>query len=499
MFLAVILIGSLALYQTVPVSFRCGIWGHNVLVNWQDFGFYALKGQLVYNPGGYNLPDHPLVYAGHRAFGLYPAYFVDWLFGGCDSGRPFYVAFSLVIGISVWWLLGLNLAGMVAAICVIFSPIFTRMVPQLDLFAIPIFFGIPFLGGIRGVLEREKLTLGSWALILGIVTVYAPLNWTTIGAFTITLVYLAVALQKQLKNVLLFALIVGVAGLLVLGLSLASKVGGGGTRSNIFSMLYNTYLFGPLGYDKGGMTWIKAITRLMAANVVGLLPLWLFLCWVVWTVVRWEKKAAWSLALPLLPLVTAVLFIGGLRNYFAHHPWMAGPVIICGIVFSARLLIDRTGSADGPHESNAQRDWFRLAVVGLVCFAYGFIVVSVFKINQAEEDEILLLAKQNTTRRDVIFFSPKNEPWIAQLPGLMDRALLPFTDELANNLSMQHVTCYELTGHALPGKNTLVAQTEALPPQGLVARLLGWYRTHIAKRTPGDRLEAKKLYLYKMQ
>jgi hypothetical protein len=499
--LAVIFLGSLVFFRTTPVSCREGVWGHHVLVNWQDFGFCNLKGQLVFNSGGYNLPEHPDVYAGHRAFGLYPAYFVDRIFGGCADGLPFYLALSLVIGISTWWLLGFNFIGMVAAVFVVFSPAYPPLVSDLCLFTIPVLLGIPFLGGVCGLLERGKLTLGSWILLLGMVAAYAPLNWTTIGAFGITLAYLAVAMSKNLKRVLLFALIVGVAGMAVLAVSLVSKVGNAAPATAVAG-LYNGYLFGPLGYDHNGMTWMKAITRLTVANAVGLLPLWLLLLWAIWGMIRREKKITWNLTLPLLPLAAAALFIGGLRNYFAHHPPMAGSVLIYGIVFSLRLLLNRAGSANVTPGPNAPRDWLRFGAIVLACFAYGLVIMSVFKISKTGEDEILYLAKENTARHDVIFFSPQDDPWIAQnalrLQSLMDRALVPLPDEPAKELPGYRGARFRLTNHALPGEHNWVAQTEILPSQGFIARLLEWYRTHISKRAPGDRFETEKLYLYRM-
>jgi len=499
--LSVIFLGSLVLYRTTPIASQCGVWGHSALMNWHDFGFYNLKGRMDYNPGGYGLPENPSVYSGHRPFGLYPAYFVNWIFGGCDSGLPFYLVLSMVIGISVWWLLGRSFIGMVAAIFVIFSPIFARLVSELDLFAIPVLFGIPFLSGVRGVLEREKLTLGSVALLLGIVAVYAPLNWTTIVAFGITLSYLTVAMPKNFKKVLFFALLAVAAGAAVLGISLMSRVGGG-APGTAFIKLYNNYMFGPLGYDSSGMTWIKAITRLTAASAVCLLPLWLLLLWTICGVVRREKKIARNLVLPLLPLATSVFFIGALRNYFAHHPWMAGPVLIYGIVFSLRLLLDRIGSDSMTPVTNAPRDWLRFGAMALACFACGFVILSVFKINKTGENEILYLARQNTARHDVIFYSAKDDPWISlhtlQLQELMDRTLIPLADEPVKKLPGQNGALFQLTDHALSADRNLVAKTESSPPQGFIARILEWYRTHVSKRAQGDRLVTEKLFLYRM-
>ena len=75
-------------------------------------------------PGGSGLPEHPDVYSGHRAYGLYPAYFVDWMFNDCESGLAFFLFFSTIVGLSVWLLLGRGMIGTITAALVVFSLLF---------------------------------------------------------------------------------------------------------------------------------------------------------------------------------------------------------------------------------------------------------------------------------------------------------------------------------------------------------------------------------------
>src|SRR5262245_1544212 len=65
-------------------------WPSNVVRNWEQFGFGALKGKLVINPGGYEALTRPDVYAGHRPASLYPIYLGKQLgFGTNADTIPF--------------------------------------------------------------------------------------------------------------------------------------------------------------------------------------------------------------------------------------------------------------------------------------------------------------------------------------------------------------------------------------------------------------------------
>jgi len=505
--LAVLFLGSWVLYRATPAADRNGEWGHCVLRNWQDFGFFNLKGKLVCNPGGENLPEHPFVYAGHRALGLYPAYFIDWASGGCEDGLAFHLVFSVIIGIATWLLLGRSLMGMVAAALVVFSAGYLRVVTHLDLFAIPVLFGVPFFFYARELLDREKLAPGAIALLVGAVAVYAPLNWTTIFSFAITVAYLAVALPKRLTRILLFTLLVGTVGAAVLGVSLASKAGGASSAnpSALLARFWNQYLLGPLGYDGQGMSWRKAITRLTAVNTVVLLPLWLMAFWQVWRAGRREGGFSGNLLFSLLPLLTAILSIAGLRNYFAHHPWMAAPVLIYGIVFSLRLLRDRAGSREAPVDR--LRTFAQAGALIGGGFLYGFVLLLCLNVNSAGENALLRLARQNTARHDVFFFSTGDEPWLAQnwsrLAFLMDRKLMPLPDSTEKPLALPSPSgsSFQLSSHVLPAPRNWLARTEleAVPGQTFVARILDWYRAHVSRRAQGDRIVVEELYLYRIQ
>ena len=61
------------------------VWTHNVVRNWEQFGFFNLHGKLVYNPGGFQADTQPQIYSGHRAAGLYPFFLTQTLFHGTGA------------------------------------------------------------------------------------------------------------------------------------------------------------------------------------------------------------------------------------------------------------------------------------------------------------------------------------------------------------------------------------------------------------------------------
>ena len=58
---------------------------------------------------------------------------------------------------------------------------------------------------------------------------------------------------------------------------------------------------------------------------------------------------------------------------------------------------------------------------------------------------------------------------------------------------------FYITSHLLSGNPNLLMQTENEETYGLIGSTLNWYRTHVSRRAPGDRIQLSgKLYLYKM-
>ena len=512
--LLLLLTGSCFLYRSTPVTLRTSLWTHNLLRNWKEFGVLQFQGKMPINPGGFPLPNQPHFYPGHRPFMFYPAYLLGQtpIHGavGCDDETPFFLALSLVIGFGVWRLLGGGPVAITAAALVVFSPAYIRLAAILDPVPVPVLLAIPFLYWTRHLLAKEHLTAGGVGVLGVVVALYSLLNWTSVIGFGIVLAYLVVALRGKWKRVAAFTLLVGLAGAAVMAASLISKASATVSTSStdLLSQWFNMYLFGPKGYDGQSMTWTRASIRLTVANGVILFPLWLLLLWAGGKVARQDKRIGPGLGLALLPLLVSILAVAGLRNYFAHHPWMAGPVLICGIVFSLRLLLDRFAQPKiAPAATAAPRAWWGAGLALGGGFIFGYILVVGLGANSAVDDSIARFARKHTDRHDLIFYSPKDDPWFVQynperLAEIMDRALIPLSEsnELPKALPVWPGARYQLSTKASWGNQPWLARTETTPLPGgqLTTRLLDWYRTHIAKRVKGDRLEAEgALYLYK--
>jgi hypothetical protein len=253
------------------------------------------------------------------------------------------------------------------------------------------------------------------------------------------------------------------------------------------------------------MTWRKAITRLSAVNAVILLPLWLLLLCTAWRFRRQAKRSWRDLMMSSFPLITAFLFIAILRGYFAHHPWMAGPVILFAIVFTLKLLLDPMGPADG-EEASRPLSAIRVGLPAIAGCIYSFVVLLILNQNVAGGNALQRLALDHTARHDVIVFSSKEDPWIAEnytrLGELMDRALVPLPDSEAGMGTAAHPGAkFRLTASVPAGDRSWLAQSkpETLPGQRSVGAVLQWYRTQISRRARTDRLELDRdFYLYKM-
>ena len=201
-----------------------------------------------------------------------------------------------------------------------------------------------------------------------------------------------------------FALFLAVAGIVILAISVASKMGGnsGINMEAHFVVLNNHYLIGTGGYDNQGMNWIKAVARLTVVNLIALMPLWLVLLWKIYSVARSKKTISKDLFLSLSPLLTAIFFIAVLRNYFAITPG-GGPVLIYGIVFSIRLLLDCHAEVQ---TTGARQFWVMTAIPVLAGFIYGTIVLAWLNVNAADCDSVLQLTKNHTPRSGIIFYWP---------------------------------------------------------------------------------------------
>ena len=102
-------------------------WPHNVVRNWDEFGLLKLNGQLVTNPGGFDVVRHPEIYQGMSPVSLYPAYFATMLFAWTGLGTlSYHVLLSALVIWGIWELLGRTDFALLAATVTILLPGYLR-------------------------------------------------------------------------------------------------------------------------------------------------------------------------------------------------------------------------------------------------------------------------------------------------------------------------------------------------------------------------------------
>jgi len=498
-----ILLGSVIIFSFVPEATKDGVWTHNVLRNWEEYGFFKLHGRLVYNPGGQDVLTQPKIYTGHRAASLYPAYLTGHLTGGAGrSGLPFYLLLTAAVAGAIWRLFERSRFGMLAACATVISPGYARFTTLLDPMAISIWLGLPAVFWACRQLEtpspgRQKLSAVAIALIG-----CSLLNWTVAFAFLIAGAYLLASPRVSKRRLCFFCIVTGTSAGIVTVLSILGKTqeGAGTQFLSRWTQLYNAYLIGPGGYMGYPMDWSKAASRLVAANGVGLLPLLALLGWTVGFVSIKRREFGWRRS---FPFAGAIMCIGAMRNYFAHHPWMAASILITGILFSMKLLTEQELSFSPPDSDRSNPNLLVVPFFFLPCFVYCCAVNLVFRANGAGEDALRSLVQRNTRRNDVIVISPTSDPRLAQnafrLSDFFDRKVVVTQqqDDVLPDDARERF--YVLSAsQSLRGngpvdrtvQTTFVAQT-------LTEQILGWYRRVITRRAEGDRLDvATDHFLY---
>lgn len=503
--LGLILLGSALLYQAAPLGDRTSCWTHTVLRNWEEYGLGELRGRLVCNPGGAGAREQPVIYGGHQPFVLYAALLIGQATGGAGrSGLGFHLVLCLVVALSTWRLLGGSRFGWLAAGAAVLSPGFLRFMLIIDPVTVPVMLGLPVALWTDRLLQRDRLSPAARLAVAALVAGYAVLNWTSAFALAGLLGYLLVALRGRAGRLLGFAVVAGLGILAAGAIAVLQKVapGGSGGLSSL-DAFYNTYLVGPGGYDGNPMSWGRAVARVGAACVAGLLPVLALGAAAAGLAARRSSREVWTGSLPLLAVL---LTIAGMRNYFAHHPWMAAPVVLFGLILSMKLWLEVRASQAGPEAARASLPmrWPQWAfLVG--CLVYGLALMLVLRVNSAVTDPLLRLTREHTARRDLLVYAADRDPWLAQnarrLGEHLDRRMLesgaaPPTAEAGHGYRR-----FLLATAPRPEAGELVArsQRDDFPLIGAVEGMLGWYRRHIARRATGDRLEAGTIfYLYRM-
>jgi hypothetical protein len=278
---------------------------------------------------------------------------------------------------------------------------------------------------------------------------------------------------------------------------LYSQKAGAVAGSEKVGSFFNMYLFGPVGYDGSPMTWTRAGIRIAAAAVIGLLPL---LGLYVWQFSRTIAKHGAASVLSLLPVMSAIIAVGAMRNYFAQHPWMAPPIFIVGIVLAMRLLqtphFMRSRPSPLPRLEMRYADFL---IVGL-SVAYGCLISALTSVNMGQ-DKLIHLVKSNTQRSEHVAFSPHRDPWMVReeprLEELCDREFVNWDSGEAGS-ELKNRPQYLLTAVEYPPPIKWKSKTtDGYNAMGaVVGKLLRAYHVLIARRKRGDRMEAPACYLY---
>src|SRR5205823_9130683 len=140
------LLFSAFVYEMIPGSNKDGLWQHNVLRNWKEYGFFRLGGKLVQNPGGHDAIDNPEIYTGHRAASLYVPYLMVFVAGETRRGELLFYLLLVVLTLgTAWRFLGRTPLGLSVGCAAVLSPGFARCSTNLDPLTIPVLFGLPVM------------------------------------------------------------------------------------------------------------------------------------------------------------------------------------------------------------------------------------------------------------------------------------------------------------------------------------------------------------------
>lgn len=496
--IVLLLISVAASWLTTVVDDGLGmVWTYNVVRNWEDFGFFHLHGQLVCNAGGYGVETQPEIYTGHRALGLYPFFWVQTLFHGHGAAIYYSIVVALVL-LSIWQLLGrTNRAFWLAGIAVL-TPGFLRWQTSLDPNLAAVLAGFPFCAFVIWLLHRERLGLLWGGLLLGIIVVYSAINWTTIFIQAMLFAALVLLPGVSRKNLLTYVILAAAPAALVVAAGVIDKMGGSQHEPGAgLATIFESYGWGNKGYGLD-LSTRTAFLRMFIVNLVGLLPVFLFVSWQLWR--GWSRSATASHRFFYLPFLASVFCVAVLRNYFGHHPWMSSPFLLLGVILSFAVWVGTRTTPDTVVKADEPPGW-RWSTLAVV-FAYSFLVLEFYRIHNADELSLMKLVRCSTERSATIVISRASDPALAgiaeRLPELFDRHVtvldsIPNSDSGVTNV-------FWLTAAAAQGYKLAAASTDgdnAIDKAPVIAAPLKWYSRFVARRRPGDKLEvAEKYYLY---
>lgn len=458
-----------------------GAYASVVLHNWHEYGYWHLHGQLVANPGGLNAEEKPVIYPGHRPYLLLPAYWLREL-PGATGGNGLLYDFVMVLATfaGLICLLGTGMRGVLLAFITCLCPGFISNFISIDLTSFPELFALAVLSFVAGRLADSAGKPAGRALALVVMVLFMLMNWSTVFSLFVMAIYLCAKRPDQWKKLAINLGVAAAVGLAVLAVSLLNRHQAGTT----FGGFWNSYLWGPAGYDRNGMTLGKAFVRISAVSIIAWLPL------AAGGVVLWLRNGLgerWRLS--PLPLAAAVAMVFVVRNHSAHHPWVAICIIGLGLLFSLELLIAPQAASKSAFSSIGVATAATFALV----YCAGWNTLDEF--NTRTYNSLFALIAQNTPRHCSIVVADsltldgimKSE----NLSVMVDRKVMSAGDweSQKDKIARSGKNVFFLTHGTLPPGAKMVALSQCPPKwtDRLMAPLFDFYRGKISRRAPGDR------------
>jgi hypothetical protein len=300
--------------------------------------------------------------------------------------------------------------------------------------------------------------------------------------------------QINRRAVILFIALAGASSVLFVTGSIMAKVGDGHTGIGTVNLgqFIRSYTWGDVGYGSG-LTTGKALLRLAFVNGIGLLPLFVICGCAATKHFQHGSLKSWF---AFSPFALAVAEIGFMRNYFGHHPWMAAPLLLVGLIFSL-VLLRVHDERDAAVSSRDVKTVF-VPALALLCFIYGLVVVFFFRANEANVLSLVNLVRQHTERSNCIVIVKNLDPETARMAPRFDEVLdrhVVVADDL-DHLPASGASIVILSTASSSGVLNLLAQTSGggANSQSWPRKTADWFNHSIARRRPGDRLELADTY-----
>jgi len=481
------------IYTHLPAMQKGADWPNVVLHNWHEYGYWNLGGQLVANPGGLDAGEKQFIYPGHRPYLLLPPYWLKELPGKTGGNGLFYdLVMVIATFVGLTRLFGSGGRGFLIASVVCLCPGFILNVAAIDTISFPAVMGLAALPFAAALLADGETKITGRLLALAVMILFMLMNWSTLFSLFVLIVYLCAKHPGKWKNFVLYLGLASVVGLAVFAVSMSSRHAGGSTVGDY----WNAYLWGPAGYDRGGMNLQKALVRISGVNMIAWLPL------VVAGFVLWLRNGLgerWRIA--PLPLAAAIFAVFVMRNYNAHHPWGAVSIIGLGLLFSLELFI-APGNASQPARSGAG---FAAAAAFSLIYCVAWLALDEF--NKRDDSAIYTLITQNTPRHGLVVvmenLTTDGRMQPDEFSSMVDRKLVTAADWESHHDESGRGggEIFFLTHENPPIGSHVIAQSEIRPQLAdkIMVPLFDFYRAKISRRAPGDRkLYFTEYWLYQL-